>query len=89
MAETCNGDDYAKGYMVYDTAMKTTYIDNAEISSELSGALERGDFKVYYQPVMDAVTGQIASAEALVRWIHPEKGMISGVRQSFPCRLLR
>ncbi len=77
MAETCNGDDYAKGYMVYDTAMKTTYIDNAEISSELSGALERGDFKVYYQPVMDAVTGQIASAEALVRWIHPEKGMIS------------
>ena len=63
--------------MVYDTAMKTTYIDNAEISSELSGALERGDFKVYYQPVMDAVTGQIASAEALVRWIHPEKGMIS------------
>ena len=77
MAETYNGDDYAKGYKVYDTKMKTSYIDNAEISSELSGALENGDFKVYYQPVMDAVTGQIASAEALVRWVHPEKGMIS------------
>lgn len=77
MAETANGDDYGKSYVVYDTAMKTAYIDYAEISSELTSSMENGDFKVYYQPIMDARTGQIASAEALVRWVHPEKGIIS------------
>lgn len=77
MAETANGDDYGKPYVVYDTAMKTAYIDYAELSSELTNSLENGDFKVYYQPIMDARTGQIASAEALVRWVHPGKGIIS------------
>ena len=76
MAETSNGDEYGRSYVVYDTTMKTAYIDYAEISSELTSSMENGDFKVYYQPIMDVRTGRIASAEALVRWVHPEKGSI-------------
>ena len=45
--------------------------------SELDNALQKGEFQPYYQPVVDAKTGEILSAEALIRWKHPEKGMIS------------
>ena len=45
--------------------------------SEIDGALERGEFQTYYQPVVDAMTGEIVSAEALIRWKHAERGMIS------------
>ena len=39
----------------------------------------KGQFKVYFQPVVDAKTGKIASAESLIRWFHPKKGFISDV----------
>ena len=48
-----------------------------QIKTSLCGALEREEFQVYYQPQVNAQTGQIMSAEALVRWLHPEKGLIS------------
>jgi EAL domain-containing protein (putative c-di-GMP-specific phosphodiesterase class I)/ActR/RegA family two-component response regulator len=48
-----------------------------QIKTDLCGALEREEFQVYYQPQIDVQTGQIMSAEALVRWLHPEKGLIS------------
>ncbi len=44
--------------------------------TNFEGALERGEFEVYYQPIISARTGTVASAEALVRWKHPEKGII-------------
>jgi diguanylate cyclase (GGDEF)-like protein len=45
--------------------------------SELRGAIEREDFELYYQPVVDAKTRALCGVEALVRWRHPTKGMIS------------
>ncbi|MEG4346197.1 EAL domain-containing response regulator [Microcoleus sp. A003_D6] len=48
-----------------------------EIKTSLCGALEREEFQVYYQPQVNVQTGKIMSAEALVRWLHPEKGLIS------------
>ncbi|TAF38245.1 MAG: EAL domain-containing protein [Oscillatoriales cyanobacterium] len=48
-----------------------------QIKTNLCGALDRQEFQVYYQPQIDVQTGQIMSAEALVRWLHPEKGLIS------------
>jgi len=48
-----------------------------QIKTSLCGALEREEFQVYYQPQVNLQTGKIMSAEALVRWLHPEKGLIS------------
>jgi EAL domain-containing protein (putative c-di-GMP-specific phosphodiesterase class I)/FixJ family two-component response regulator len=47
------------------------------IKKSLSGALEREEFQVYYQPQVNLQTGKIISAEALVRWMHPERGLIT------------
>lgn len=76
LAETQSGAIGANSYTVYDSGMRTSYMDNAEISSEVIGSIANGEFKVYYQPVMDINTGKIASAEALVRWAHPKKGLV-------------
>jgi diguanylate cyclase (GGDEF)-like protein/PAS domain S-box-containing protein len=48
-------------------------------STAMHGALERGEFTVLYQPVIDLTTGTMTSAEALLRWEHPERGQISPV----------
>ncbi|EGK90743.1 EAL domain-containing protein [Microcoleus vaginatus PCC 9802] len=48
-----------------------------QIKTTLCNALEREEFQVYYQPQVNVQTGKIMSAEALVRWVHPEKGLIS------------
>ncbi|MBD1815200.1 EAL domain-containing response regulator [Microcoleus vaginatus] len=48
-----------------------------QIKTSLCNALEREEFQVYYQPQVNVQTGKIMSAEALVRWLHPEKGLIS------------
>ena len=48
-----------------------------QIKTSLCDALERKEFQVYYQPQINVQTGKIMSAEALVRWLHPEKGLIS------------
>ncbi len=70
-------DEYVKPYAVFDKFMRAAYIDKAKIASELEDALINNEFKVYFQPVVNPMTGKLASAEALVRWQHPEKGFIS------------
>ncbi|MEP6516055.1 EAL domain-containing response regulator [Microcoleus vaginatus] len=57
---------------IQNTADKLEQIKNC-----LCNALEREEFQVYYQPQVNVQTGKIMSAEALVRWVHPEKGLIS------------
>ncbi|XVN15752.1 EAL domain-containing protein [Pseudomonas corrugata] len=48
-----------------------------KLEAELRNALEQGELRVYYQPQVDLDTGNIGGLEALVRWQHPERGMIS------------
>ena len=70
-------DEYVQPYMVYGHSMQVAYIDKAKLAGELQEGIAKEQFKVYYQPVIDTKTGKIASAEALIRWIHPDKGFIS------------
>lgn len=70
-------DEYVQPYMVYDHSMQVAYIDKSKLAGELQEGIAKEQFKVYYQPVIDTKTGKIASAEALIRWIHPDKGFIS------------
>lgn len=70
-------DEYVQPYMVYDHSMQVAYIEKAKLAGELQEGIAKEQFKVYYQPVIDTKTGKIASAEALIRWIHPDKGFIS------------
>lgn len=77
LAKRYIADEYVQPYMVYDHSMQVAYVDKAKLAGELQEGIAKEQFKVYYQPVIDTHTGKIASAEALIRWIHPEKGFIS------------
>ena len=69
--------NYNRNYAIYDESLHQSVIDEQEIASEMNHALESGQFQVYFQPVVSLLSEQPVSAEALVRWIHPTKGMIS------------
>src|SRR5689334_25215240 len=47
------------------------------LEKSLRRALERNEFEMYYQPQVDAVTGQIVGVEGLMRWHHPQRGLLS------------
>ncbi len=72
----CIVDEYLKPYVVFDQSMRRNYIIRSEVRGRIGNALENGEFQVYYQPIFHARTGQLASAEALVRWNHPGQGML-------------
>lgn len=77
LAATYIENEYVKPYAFYEKYMHDTYIDKNEILSVLDEAIANNEFKAYYQPIYDAKTRKIASAEALVRWIHPSRGVVS------------
>jgi diguanylate cyclase (GGDEF)-like protein/PAS domain S-box-containing protein len=64
-------------YEVFDPGMKTHALERLELGNELRQALERGEFKLCYQPKVELATGRFAGVEALVRWEHPERGLVS------------
>lgn len=64
-------------YVLCTKEIKTEMKTNLELSKDLNRALERKEFVIYYQPQIDLVTNKIIGVEALLRWIHPERGVIS------------
>ena len=61
----------------YDESMRLAMIEEQEIRDETRRAIDNGEFVVFYQPVYGIKAKRFVSAEALVRWSHPTKGMIS------------
>lgn len=76
MAEQLAGREDHGNVVVFDASMRERYIDQAEILTSFSDSISNKDFKVYYQPVVEAASGKVVGAEALVRWIHPTRGLI-------------
>lgn len=76
LAENSISSDHGLAYAVCDEKMSNSYVNQRVLVSEIDSALEKGEFLTYYQPVVDAQTGEIVSAEALIRWKHPERGLI-------------
>ena len=61
---------------VFDPKSHGMVLDKIRIRNELHGALERGEFRVYYQPIVELRTGRVPGVEALLRWQHPERGLL-------------
>ncbi|MFZ3173559.1 MAG: EAL domain-containing protein [Thiobacillus sp.] len=64
-------------FSYFTPAMQQSAQARLRLTNELRGALEAKQFKIYYQPIVDLATGRIHKAEALIRWLHPELGMVS------------
>lgn len=63
--------------VAFDAEMRTRAMDRMELESDLRMALERNEFAVYYQPKVDMNAERVVGFEALIRWRHPQKGLIS------------
>jgi diguanylate cyclase (GGDEF)-like protein/PAS domain S-box-containing protein len=63
-------------YEVFDSAMHTRAVAALRLESELRRALERSELVLHYQPVVSLASGRLAAFEALIRWRHPERGLI-------------
>ena len=63
-------------YLYYSPAMNALHAARLALESELLHALDAQEFVVYYQPRVDLVSGRIDSAEALIRWRHPQRGLV-------------
>jgi EAL domain-containing protein (putative c-di-GMP-specific phosphodiesterase class I) len=60
-----------------DATLHSEVLERIEMEADLRRAIERGEFRVEYQPIIDLETGEAVGSEALVRWEHPRRGMIS------------
>jgi EAL domain-containing protein (putative c-di-GMP-specific phosphodiesterase class I)/GGDEF domain-containing protein len=65
------------GWLKYDAQMETSRPENLSMLSELNAAISENQFQLYLQPKVRMLDGTVHSAEALIRWFHPARGMIS------------
>ncbi|QQE73735.1 EAL domain-containing protein [Brevibacillus composti] len=63
-------------YEFFDPTMEAKTLERILMENELRKAINQGHFDIYYQPKTDLATGKLTGMEALVRWIHPELGVI-------------
>ena len=66
-------------YEVFDSTMNVRALERLELENDLRRAIERGELRVHYQPKVLVGTGKIVGTEALVRWEHPERGLLPPV----------
>jgi diguanylate cyclase (GGDEF)-like protein len=63
-------------FQVFDDAMHARAVARLRLEAELRRALERGEFRLHYQPIVSLATGSLAAFEGLVRWEHPHRGLL-------------
>ena len=62
-------------YCVFETEMQTALAARVELEADLQSAVVRGELRVLYQPILDLTSEQVIAFEALVRWMHPWRGL--------------
>ena len=77
MALYCAKASGGGGYRFFSTEMTQAAGVRREVETELRRAIQNDELELHYQPIIDARTGRICAAEALVRWRHPTKGLIA------------
>ena len=74
-AKRTGGSNYA----IFESYMGADADNQLELQSDLRRAVDLGQFELHYQPKIDGATGRVDSGEALVRWNHPERGLLAPV----------
>jgi diguanylate cyclase (GGDEF)-like protein/PAS domain S-box-containing protein len=69
-------EEKRNSYQFFSEAMNIESLERFSLESSLRNAIDRKEFQLYYQPQYDSSTGKIIGVEALIRWIHPERGML-------------
>jgi diguanylate cyclase (GGDEF)-like protein/PAS domain S-box-containing protein len=64
-------------YRPYEAQDRAAADDDARLAADLPGAIARGELRVHYQPIVDLRSGTVGGLEALVRWQHPERGLLA------------
>jgi len=62
---------------LFEHSMRTTAVDRLELVADVHSAVEKGEFVVYLQPIIDLMTLEVEGHEALVRWQHPTRGLLA------------
>lgn len=65
------------GYCIYEDGMELMARTRRSLEMDLRSALEREEFEIHYQPVVDLQRGTLSGFEALLRWRHPERGLVA------------
>jgi diguanylate cyclase (GGDEF)-like protein len=64
---------------IYTHSLNAAAVERVRLESSLRKAMERKEFVLFYQPIIDTQTGRIIGCEALIRWMHPEMGIVSPI----------
>ena len=64
------------GYEIFDEVMRSRVIEHMQIENDLRRAIQRGELELHYQPVIKLGDGSIVALEALLRWNHPDRGLV-------------
>lgn len=79
-AMNCAKKSGKNSYMIHTKEIDDKNIDRIEMENSLRKAIDNNELQIYYQPQIDINTGEIITAEALLRWVHPIKGIISPLK---------
>ncbi len=65
-----------RSFRFYDNSLQTEAVTKLQLEEDLSAAINQRQFVLHYQPIMDLSTGKLSGYEALIRWQHPERGLL-------------
>jgi len=68
--------DNAENYVIFDQKMHIRAVTRLQLETDLRFAIERDEFEIYYQPIISLETASLSGFEALVRWNHPQRGLV-------------